>query len=89
MSSETMSLYALQKLIRDVNRKPASRKSYFDSPAQFAQAYELSEQERAALLKLDIGQLYAQGVHGLLLRPFTIIHQVSEPDYLKAIRGEK
>jgi hypothetical protein len=84
-----MSLYALQKLIRDVNRKPPLRKAYFDSPAQFAQSYELTEDESAALLKLDIGQLYAKGVHGLLLRPFTILHSVSEPDYLKAIRGEK
>jgi hypothetical protein len=27
-------------------------------------------------------------VHGLLLRPFTLLHQMPEPDYLKAIRGE-
>jgi hypothetical protein len=83
-----MSLYALQKLIRDVNRKPELRKSYFDSPTQFAQSYDLTDDERQALLTLDIGQLYAKGVHGLLLRPFTIILSVSEPDYLKAIRGE-
>lgn len=84
-----MSLYALQKLIRDVNRKPACRASYFESPARFAEGYGLTEEERAALLHLDIGSLYAQGVHGLLLRPFTILHSVPEPDYLKAIRGEK
>jgi hypothetical protein len=84
-----MSLYALQKLIRDVNRKPAARKAYFEAPAEFAGAYDLAEDERTALLKLDIGQLYARGVHGLLLRPFTIIHSISEPDYLKAIRGER
>jgi hypothetical protein len=24
----------------------------------------------------------------LLLRPFTLLHQMPEPDYLKAIRGE-
>lgn len=84
-----MSLYELQKLIRDVNSKPAARKAYFESPQRFAESYELAEEERAALLKLDIGQLYARGVHGLLLRPFSIIHSISEPDYLKAIRGEK
>jgi Aromatic-ring-opening dioxygenase LigAB, LigA subunit len=84
-----MSLYELQKLIRDVNRKPSARKAYFDAPAQFVDSYALTEQERAAVLGLDIGELYAQGVHGLLLRPFTILHSVSEPDYLKAIRGEK
>ena len=84
-----MSLYELQKLIRDVNSKAESRKAYFESPQRFAEAYDLAEEERAALLSMDIGQLYARGVHGLLLRPFTIIHSISEPDYLKAIRGEK
>ena len=44
--------------------------------------------ERDALLKLDVGALYAMGVHGLLLRPFTILHKVAEPDYLRASRGE-
>ncbi len=84
-----MSLYELQKLIRDVNSKPACRQAWFDSRQSFAQGYDLSEEERAALMKLDLGQLYASGVHGLLLRPFSIIHSVSESDYLKAIRGEK
>jgi hypothetical protein len=84
-----MSLYTLQKLIRDVNRKPSCRTNYFESPARFADAYDLSDEERAALLNLDIGRLYKQGVHGLLLRPFTILHSVAELDYLKAIREEK
>ena len=83
-----MSLYALQKLIRDVNRNPQRRDAYFGSPARFAEAYELTPRERDALLKLDMGALYGMGVHGLLLRPFTILHKVAEPDYLKAIRGE-
>ena len=83
-----MSLYALQKLIRDVNRHPASREGYFAAPDAFAQRYELTAQERRALLALDIKSLYAMGVHGLLLRPFTLLRQMPETDYLKAIRGE-
>ena len=83
-----MSLYALQKLIRDVNRKPDCRTAYFAAPADFAAKYELTAEERAALLALDIGRLYAFGVHGLLLRPFTLLHKMPEPDYLKAIRQE-
>jgi Aromatic-ring-opening dioxygenase LigAB, LigA subunit len=84
-----MSTYALQKLLRDVNRKPACRQSYFESPAKFAEGYDLTEDEREALLTLNIGELYARGVHGLILRPFTLLHSMPEPDYLKAIRGEK
>ena len=82
-----MSVYALQKLIRDVNRKPACRDAYFHDPAAFAAGYELTESERAALVKLDVGALYAMGVHGLLLRPLTLLHKMPEPDYLTAIRG--
>jgi hypothetical protein len=81
-----MSLYALQKLIRDVNRDEAMRQSYFAAPETFADGYELSAEERAALLKVDLTKLYALGVHGLLLKPFSILHSVSEPDYLAQIR---
>ena len=84
-----MSLYTLQKLIRDVNRRPQCREAYFQSPATFADGYDLAERERAALLTLDVATLYAMGVHGLLLRPFTILHKVAEADYLKAIRGDQ
>jgi hypothetical protein len=82
-----MSLYALQKLIRDVNRKPNCREAFFKSPETFADGYELAEDEKRALVARDITALYAMGVHGLLLRPFTLLHQMPEPDYLKAIRA--
>jgi hypothetical protein len=49
-----MSLYALQKLIRDVNRRPQCREAYFQSPAKFADSYDLAVSERDALLKLDV-----------------------------------
>jgi len=83
-----MSVYVLQKLIRDVNRKPACREAYFQSPAKFAEGYELTPAERDALVTFDVGALYAMGVHGLLLRPFTIMHKMTDPEYIKAVRGE-
>jgi hypothetical protein len=83
-----MSLYALQKLIRDINRKPACRDAFFQSAENFAQGYDLTDDERAALTGRDVRALYAMGVHGLLLRPFTLLYKMPEPDYLKAIRGE-
>jgi hypothetical protein len=82
-----LSLYALQKAIRDVNRDPAKRAAFFEAPAAVAAQYALSEAERAALHARDYATLYAMGVHGLLLRPFSILHAVSEADYLRAIRG--
>ena len=83
-----MSLYALQKAIRDVNRDPAKRSAFFASPAALAGEYALSPAERDALERRDYAVLYAMGVHGLLLRPFSILHSVSEADYLRAIRGK-
>jgi len=83
-----MSLYALQKLVRDVNRKPACRDAFFQSAETFAEGYDLAAAEREALVRRDVRTLYAMGVHGLLLRPFTLLHKMPEPDYLKAIRGD-
>ena len=81
-----MSLYQVQKLIQAVNRDPASREKFLESPESLAEAFELTDTERAAVVDLKIHALYDMGVHPLLLRPFTIIHGFSEPDYLKAIR---
>jgi hypothetical protein len=83
-----MSAYALQKMIRDINRLPDRRAAYFAEKEIFAKEYALSDEERAAFLSLDIGRLYALGVHGLLLRPFTILHEVPEADYLDALRAK-
>ena len=83
-----MSVYQLQKMIRDINRVPARREAYFASKEAFVESYPLNDDERRAVLAFDVGSLYAMGVHGLLLRPFTIIHQMPEPDYLRAIRGQ-
>lgn len=81
-----MSAYQLNKLLRDVNRDPVKREAYFADKSGFVDQYGLEADEREAVLTLDIGKLYKMGAHGLILRPFTLIHQVSEPDYLSAIR---
>ena len=82
-----MSAYALQKLIRTVNRDPGVRAAFMQDAASVADRYELTEAERAALVSRDWGALYRCGVHGLMLRPFSILHQVPEPEYLAAIRA--
>ena len=83
-----MSLYALQKMCRDVNRFPDRRAVYLATPDAFVANYEVTDEERSAFLALDVTKLYALGVHGLLLRPFTILHKMPEPDYLDAIRRD-
>jgi hypothetical protein len=83
-----MSLYQLQKLIREINRNPGTRESFMSAPADLAARMGLDAAEQSALVNRDYASLYRMGVHGLLLRPFSIIHAVSEPDYLAAIRSE-
>jgi len=83
-----MTLYALQKLIREINRDPAVRTRFFEKTDELLAEHDLDAEERRVLAARDYRKLYALGVHGLLLRPFSILHQVSEPDYLEAIRGE-
>lgn len=82
-----MALYPLQKLIRDVDTKEDVRRAYFAAPNEVIARYEIDATEKAALLSQDFGTLYRMGVHGLLLRPFSILHAVPEKDYLDAIRG--
>jgi hypothetical protein len=82
-----MSLYQLQKLIFHVNRDAAQRQRYRQDPATFVNGYELSEEESAAILNVDVRSLYTMGVHSLLLRPFTLINKVSNEDYAKALKG--
>lgn len=82
-----MSLYQLQKLIYDVNRSPERRDAYRADKAGFFARYELTAEEQAAIKDLDVRQLYSYGVHPLLLRPFTILHRVSNEEYAKALAG--
>ena len=82
-----MSTYALNKMLREINRVPARRESYFKDPAGFVAAFDLNDAERTAFLARDIGALYKLGVHGLILRPFSLLHKMPEPEYLTAIRS--
>lgn len=82
-----MSLYQLQKLIYHVNRDPSQRERFFQNPPVFVKAYELTAEEQTAILNVDVRKLYTLGVHSLLLRPFTLLHKISNQDYAKALAG--
>ena len=83
-----MSAYTLQKAIREINRDANARSSFMAAPVQALQGKGLTDEERDALVARDYRALYNLGVHGLILRPFSIINGTSEQEYLTAIRGE-
>jgi hypothetical protein len=82
-----MSLYQVQKLLRDVNRHIPCREHYMRDPRGFTAGYDLTDEERRAVLELDYGGLYGMGVHALLLRPFSLLNKVDEPTYLAELRA--
>ena len=81
-----MSAYTLNKMLREINRDPGARQRFFENAEAYADGYELTDDERRAFLARDIGALYRLGAHGLILRPFTLLQQMPEPEYLRLIR---
>ncbi len=82
-----MSTYALNKLLREVNRNPQTREKFFADRAGVAASFDLTSPEREAVVANDISSLYKLGAHGLILRPFTLLQKMPKPDYLAAIRS--
>lgn len=81
-----MTLYAVQKLIYEVNRSREGMEAFKAGPEAFMDAYELSEEERGALSKPDIGLLYVLGVNGQLLMHFAAAWGYEWNAYLDAMR---
>lgn len=82
-----MTIYSLQKAIREINCNPVQRTRFMNEPGEAVADADLDPFEFDALVNRDYRALHAMGVHGLLLRPFSILFQVSEADYLAAIQA--
>ncbi|MEM7097334.1 MAG: aromatic ring-opening dioxygenase subunit LigA [Pseudomonadota bacterium] len=82
-----MSLYQVQKFLYHLNRDDQV-KADFKGDAQKALAeYELTEEERAALVQGDIGLLYVLGVNGQILMHFAAFLGIEWFDYLDLMRA--
>lgn len=82
-----VSLYQVQKLLFHVNRDPPVRARFLDERERLVQDYELTVDERRAILEMDFHALYEMGVHSLLLGPLAASLGLSFPDYLAILRG--
>jgi len=81
-----MSLYALQKLIYELNRDPAVQDAYsLDREAVLAR-YRLTDEEIEPLRHDDIGKLYILGVNGQILMHFAAWRGLSWDEYIQAMK---
>jgi hypothetical protein len=81
-----MSLYQLQKFLFDLNRDPAVQDEYRENAAALLTRYELSEEERDAVARGDIGLIYVLGANGQLLMHFAALLGMAWPAYIQAMR---
>jgi hypothetical protein len=80
-----MSLYYVQKLFYHLLVDPKARQRFKADRDSMLSDYKLQPEELDAIKSVDLAALYRMGVHPLLLRPFSTIHGMGMPDYMKAI----
>lgn len=81
-----MSLYHLQKLLYQLNRDDRVKQQYHEDLSVLLEEYELSDEERGALTRGDIGLLYVLGVNGQILMHYAAFLNIEWFDYLESMR---
>ena len=81
-----MSLYALQKLMFELNRNPKAQDRFKTDQKALLDDYELTAEERGALEKPDVGLLYVLGVNGQLLMHFAALVGMEWSVYIQSMR---
>ncbi len=81
-----MSLYALQKLMFELNRDPKAQERFRTDQAALLDQFELTPEERGALEKPDVGLLYVLGVNGQLLMHFAALVGMEWSKYIQSMR---
>jgi hypothetical protein len=81
-----MSLYYVQKILYQLNRDPAVRKRFDTDRAALLEEYELTDEERTAILGGDIGLLYVMGVNGQILMHYAALLGQPWDVYIQAMR---
>jgi len=81
-----MSLYCVQKLLYELNRDPHIRERYESDFEDLLTGYSLTEEEREAIAKPDIGLLYIMGVNGQILMHYAALRKYEWDEYIEAMR---
>jgi hypothetical protein len=81
-----MSLYYVQKFLYELNRDEQFQAAYQRDRTTVLEPFDLTEEERTALVEPDIGLLFHLGVNGQILMHFAAFHQIEWADYLQLMR---
>ncbi|HKD46823.1 MAG TPA: hypothetical protein VKB67_04010 [Rhizomicrobium sp.] len=81
-----MSLYQLSKLLFQLNRDEGLQARFKLDPEAGVAGFQLTEEERRAVLEPDIGLLYVLGVNGQILMHFAAFSGIDWADYLQRMR---
>lgn len=81
-----MSLYALSKLLYELNRNEETKRRFAQDRASVAEGRTLTDEERRAFVVGDIGLLYVLGVNGQILMHYAALCGIAWADYLQMMR---
>ena len=81
-----MSLYQMQKFLFDINRDPAVQQRFLVERSQVLSDYDLTPEERDAIIAGDIGLLYVLGANGQLLMHYAALLGMEWSAYIAAMR---
>jgi len=81
-----VSLYQLSKFLYLLNRDEDLKARFRSDASAAIQSFELTDEERRAVMEPDIGLLYVLGVNGQILMHYAAFCGVEWPDYLQRMR---
>jgi hypothetical protein len=81
-----VSLYQLSKFLFQLNRDEDLKLQFKAAPQTALKTFDLSDEERRAILEPDIGLLYVLGVNGQILMHFAAFCGIEWSDYLQRMR---
>jgi hypothetical protein len=81
-----MSLYALQKLLYELNRDPRVQDEFGADLEALLAGFRLSGEEAEAVRNDDIGLLYVLGVNGQILMHFAAWRGLAWDEYIQAMK---
>jgi hypothetical protein len=81
-----MSLYQLQKVLYELNRDPRVQQDYRNDLAGLLGRYDLTDEERTAIVEGNVGLIYILGANGQLLMHYAAFLGMAWPAYIQAMR---